>query len=262
MTQPVRTGPCDWPLITAGCAGWADVDAEVKATATSVATEVLWALSGRRFGLCSLTVRPCRRSCPDGYDFWRLLPYLPTLPYGWLGVSWCGCSGPGCSCSSRLCEVGLAGPVHGVTEVRVDGEVVPPAAYLVHDRRWLVRVDGDCWPECQDFTAADTEPGSFVVTYQRGIPVPVGGQLAAGQYACELAKAILADSTCRLPRRVQSVVRQGVQQTFLDPAQLAKDGMTGLPEVDQWLRVVNPNRLPRDSVVWSPDLAGGRRRTS
>jgi hypothetical protein len=259
VTQPVRTGPCDWPLDTTGCKGWTDFEEATRTVATAAATEVLWALSGRRFGLCSSTVRPCRRGDRDAWLRWE--PWL-TLPYGSLAISFCGCAGWSCSCMPPGCEVSLPGPVNDVTRVLVDGQVVPAAAYVVYDRRWLVRVDGDCWPDRQDLTVADDQPGAWAVTFRRGVPVPKGGQLAAGQYACEVAKAISADNTCRLPRRVQSLVRQGVQQTFVDPAQLAKDGMTGLPEVDQWLRAVNPHRLPRDSVVWSPDLDRGRRRTS
>lgn len=262
VTQPVQTGPRDWPLDTGGCAGWDQIDEAVRVRAGAVAAELVWMLSGRRFGLTVSTVRPCRRHCRDGYDFWRLQPYPPSLAYGLLATSWCGCTRSGCSCTAALCEVGLVGPVHEVTAVSVDGNAVPDTAYVVHDHRWLVRVDGRCWPRCQDLTAGPDEVGAFAVTYRRGVPVPVGGQWAAGQLACEIAKAMLNDKECRLPRRVQSVVRQGVQRTFLDPAQLAKDGMTGLPEVDQWLAAVNPHRLPRDSLVWSPDLPGARRRTS
>lgn len=259
MTQPARTGPCDWTLDTTGCPGWADVDPGIKQVATDVATEVLWGLSGRRFSLCTTRVRPCRRPDHDGWLRWdRWLP----LPSGSLAIAFCGCVGHICSCGSSGCELSLPGPVHEVTEVLVDGAVVPPEAYVVHNRRWLVRVDGECWPERQDLTVADNQLGAWVVTYRRGVQVPKGGQVAAGQYAHELAKAMANDSSCRLPRRVQQVVRQGVHQTFVDPARLARDGMTGLPEVDQWLRVVNPHRLPRDSVVWSPDLNRGRRRTS
>jgi hypothetical protein len=259
---PVQIGPAEWPLNLSGCTGWDALPEQIRTAATAVAGELLWILSGRRFGLTTLTVRPCRRSCPSGADFWRLEPLLPSLPFGWAARSWCGCSRRGCSCQPQLCEVGLAGPVHEITAVAVDGLPIPSSAYAVHDRRWLVRIDGACWPECQDLTVADDEPGAFVVSYRRGVPVPPGGQWAAGQMACELGKAMTADRECRLPRRVQSVVRQGVQRTFLDPAQLARDGMTGLPEVDQWLAAVNPHRLPRDSVVWSPDMTYPRGRTS
>lgn len=261
MTQPARTGPCDWPLDTGGCKGWDQLDEAVRTAATGVATEVLWALSGRRFGLCSLTVRPCRRPDWEAWLRWERLTDQ-GLPYGSLAIALCGCVGWGCGCVPSGAELSLPGPVHAVTKVVVDGEELPAAAYAVYERRWLVRVDGKAWPTRQDLRVADDQPGGWAVTYERGVPVPKAGRVAAGVYACEVAKAMAADGTCRLPRRVQSVVRQGVQQTFTDPVRLARDGLTGLPEVDQWLGTVNPYRLPRDTVVWSPDLDRGRRRTS
>ena len=63
-------GPCaDWPV------RWScDISAEspvLTGYAVGMATRVLWALSGRRFGTCTVTLRPCRRDC---YDPW---------PWGW-----------------------------------------------------------------------------------------------------------------------------------------------------------------------------------
>lgn len=48
---------------------------------------------------------------------------------------------------------------------------------------------------------------------------------------------------CRLPRRVQTVSRQGVTYQMVDPTDIYRDGLTGLPEVDIWIASVNPNRL-------------------
>lgn len=260
MTQPARTGPCAWELNTAYCKGWDQYDEAVRKAATDLATEVLWALSGRRYGVCDSTVRPVRRGDSEA---WRRWESWLDLPYGGsFAVTFCGCPVGACACGPVGQELSLPGPIHAVTRVVIDGQELPAEAYAVYDRRWLVRLDGETWPAGQDLTKADDQPGAWTVTYQRGVPLPAGGKVAAGAYACELAKALVADTTCRLPRRVASVVRQGVQQTFVDPAQLVRDGMTGLPDVDQWLRVVNPHRLPRDTVVWSPDLDRGRRRTS
>ena len=259
MTTPVRVAPGEWPLDVGCYAGWTQLEEPVRVRATAIAVEVLWALSGRRFGLCPVTVRPCHPGCVafddharSGAGWWS--------SSGSLIVPGCGCAGDSCSCT-RLYEVALPGPVHDVSRVSIDGVVIDAASYLVYDHRWLVRVRDGVWPRCQDLRVADDAVGAFTVTYRRGVPVPAGGQWAAGQYTCEVAKACTGDATCRLPRRVASVVRQGVQTTFVDPAQLARDGMTGLPEVDAWLRAVNPYRLPRDTVVWSPDLPQQRRRT-
>jgi hypothetical protein len=258
--MPVRTGPADWPLDTGCCTNWAQLDKTSRTRATAVATEILWALSGRRFGLWPVTVRPARPGCTGFND--------PTdsrtacyLPWGSLIIPACGCTGGRCTCVN-LYEVALPGPVHDITRVTIDGILVEAGTYLVYDHRWLVRVRNGVWPRCQDLSVPDDADGAFIVTYRRGIPVPLGGQWAAGQYACEVAKASLGDNTCRLPNRVASIVRQGVQTTYVDPTQLTRDGMTGIPEVDAWIRAVNPYRLTRDSVVWSPDLPRARRRTT
>lgn len=262
MTSPVPPG-CGWPVLLDFCTGWDGYPEPVRQLAETVAGQLLWMLSGRQFGLCDTTVRPVPRSQPGLADHRRWELYLSPESPGW--VTFCGCPGlgpaDGCSCAG-LQQVSLPGRVHQVHQVRVDGQLVDPGAYRVDDRRWLVRVDGGRWPLRQDLGVGEQERGAFAVTYERGTPVPVAGQWAAGQLACELARAVVGDKACRLPRRVASVVRQGVTTDFVDPAQLARDGMTGVPEVDGWLAAVNPHRLPRDSVVWSPDTPSPRRRTS
>jgi hypothetical protein len=263
VTAPVGpAGSCAWPVQVSTCTGWDTWPAAVRDLAQQVAGQLLWMLSGRQFGVCTTTVRPVRRGHPglSGYRRWEL--YLSPQLSGW--TTFCGCPGlgpGGCDCAART-EISLPGPVQQILQVRVDGQPVAATAYRVDDRRWLVRTDGAGWPARPDLAAAEDQPGAFVVTYQRGTPVPAAGSWAAGQLACEIAKAAVGDKGCRLPRRVASIVRQGVQTDFVDPAKLAKDGLTGVPEVDGWLAAVNPYGLPRDSVVWSPDVPRPRRRTS
>jgi hypothetical protein len=252
----VRVEPCDWAINTDCCEKWDAADPALQDFAKRVAVELVWRLSGRRFGLCETTVRPCRRRCDQ--------PRLPTWPPppggGWwpvlTGGSWinaaCGSCRPDCSCA-ELCEITLPGPVHSVAEVQVDGQVLDAGAYVVHDHRVLVRTDGGCWPDCQDLTAKPGEPGAFVVTYTQGVAVPPGGQYAAGVYACELVKSCTGGN-CRLPKRVQSLTREGVTLTFLDPLDFLDKGRTGIPEVDQWIAAVNPAALREPSRVYSPDL--------
>lgn len=262
----IRVAPCDWPLLTTCCsAAWEAASPEQQAFASSVATEILWRLTSKRFGLCPTVVRPCRKTCASASGYGPLWgsasSFVPVLDGGqWLNTSCGKCRPGGCSCT-ELQEVLLPGPVDSITEVRVDGLVVPATAYQVHDHRLLVRTDGGEWPTCQDLTAGPEEAGAFTVTYQLGIPVPPGGQYAAGVYACELLAACVG-GTCRLPKRVQTVTRQGVTLAFLDPGDYLKDGLTGVPEVDQWIRAVNPDQLRGRSRVYSPDLLPPRQITS
>lgn len=261
----LQTAPCDWPIVDPTCCpSWAGADPALKARVTEVATEILWALSGRRFGVCPVTVRPCRRPCertltPMFGPYYGAGSFTPTLLDGaW--INGCGQCTTDCSCGP-MCEVVLPGPVDSVIEVKVDGVVVPAADYLVYDHHTLVRRDpSECWPYCQDLGEADTEAGTFSVTYGLGIPVPAAGLYAAELYACELLKAC-TDGPCRLPRRVTSITRQGVTWSLLDPMEFLDNGLTGLYEVDAWLKAVNPAGLSRGARVYSVDRRPPRRQT-
>jgi hypothetical protein len=241
------------------CPTWSSLSPEQQQFALDVATELVWRLSGRRYGLCEITVRPCRQPCAQSAaaPAWPVGGYpgggfLPTLRDGqWINMV-CGQCGDDCHCGT-LCEVVLPGPVDSITSVKLDGVVLDPAQYVVFDHRTLARTGGECWPTCQDLTLPDDEPGTWSVTYRQGIPVPPGGQAAAAVLACELGKACAGASGCRLPKRVQTVTREGVTLGFLDPMTFLQDGLTGLYEVDLWLRSVNPRGLAEGARVYSPD---------
>jgi hypothetical protein len=218
-----------------------------------------------------VTVRPCGGGCRmGGYMSW---PVTSDGNFGGAGFSWtpfidqsgqwrnCACPGA-CSCSAR-CEVWLPGPVASVSEVVVDGAIVPPGAYRVDNNNMLVRQDGECWPECQDFDLSAVDPdteNTFVVTYSRGTAVPVAGQIAAGILACDFAKS--CDTGCKLPGNLASLTRQGIEVTVADPTDVLNAGLTGISQVDQWIRAVNPNHLPGRMRVYSPDVNIPRMTTS
>jgi hypothetical protein len=164
----------------------------------------------------------------------------------------CGCAGS-CTCRAR-CEIELPGPVAVVDQVMIDGVVLDESAYRLDNGVILVRTDGECWPECQDMNVASDAVGAFVVTYQRGVAVPRAGQIAAGKLACEFAKACAGDADCQLPGQLASLSRLGIQVENVDPAAFLEEGLTGLPDVDLWIRSVNPARLASRPTVWSSDV--------
>lgn len=255
-------GPCGWvipdPLC---CPDWAGMSAEIKSAARDYAATILWAATGRIFGLCQVSVRPCgMKRCGEGAEFWG---------YDWSGGTWvpyifngqwfnCGC-GPACCCEPR-CQVRLMGPVDSIVEVTIGGIAVDPATYRVDDNHWLVRTAGECWPSCADL---DTDDGDnvFVVTYMRGDPVPNALLRAAATLACEWAKACVGGD-CRLSNRVTSLVRQGVTIDMVDPNELLENGLTGLWEVDTVIRAFNPYRLQQRLRVLAPELSVPRTVTS
>src|SRR3546814_8783259 len=67
----------------------------------------------------------------------------------------------------------------------------------------------------------------------------------------DLAKAACNDKTCGLPRRVQSVTRQGVTVAVLDAFDDIDEGHTGIWLIDSW--VASVVRRPRKMRVLSPD---------
>lgn len=266
--DPTEEGPCDWPIDTTCVAGWADYSDAVKAAATAWATYILWGLTGRRFGACQVTVRPCGGSCqgPGGYLTFPVnsgstnsagMPWMiPWIDNGiWRN---CGCAG-GCTCSAR-CEVRLAGPVIEIESVVIDGLVLDPSAYRldwVKTLPVLVRTDGECWPECQDMNADITETGSFAIVYRYGVTVPMAGRLAAGMLAGEFAKACVG-ADCVLPQQLSSLTRNGIQVEVVDPSAFLDNGLTGVASVDLWVRTVNPQRKAQRSRVYSSDMTGPR----
>lgn len=261
---PSAPGPCDWPVDTSCCPGWSEFSAPVQANAIAWATQILDALTGRRFSQCAINYRPCGPTCAQtfGYLTWPVgspqsagggVPWM--TPYINSGV-WrnCTCEG-GCSCKA-LCEVPFPGPVAQVMEVRVDGVVVDPSAYRMDTFRGvptLVRIDGECWPQCQDMNVGVEDIGSFTIAYQPGELLPSAGQMAAGMLACEFAKDCVGQD-CSLPQQLQSLSRNGVEVQVVDPNTLLDNGLTGIAMVDLWIRSVNPGRKSARGRIYSPDV--------
>jgi hypothetical protein len=257
------TGPCaDWP-VTWTC----DVDTlnpAVTGAAVSMATETLWALTGMRFGVCQVTLRPCARECQTGSfydDFgppWASGSYpQPALIGGlWYNLTCGSCTGD-CSCT-EVSEVRLPAPVNTIVEVKIDGTPMVSGAYRIDNNRLLVRTDGQRWPRCNDLNLDDTEVGTWSVTATYGESLPAGAALAMGELACEIAKAA-AGGDCRLPPGIQQLVRQGVTISYPDVGELFRQGRTGLYLVDMFVSTWNPYGLRQRSRVYNVDRPTVRR---
>ncbi|QZD98967.1 head-to-tail adaptor [Microbacterium phage Honeyfin] len=266
-TTAPPTQACGWPVVYLDCTDGdcatydqfpADQREAARAWFEAQAIDILWNATKGVFGVCDVEVRPCRQDCSDsaawGTTFFGRGPsidpgfprvggmrggsgFYPVLVSGqWFNIT-CGCLGQ-CSCSPNgPGTISLPGPVISITEVTIDGIVVPPSAYRLDKSRWLIRTDGGEWPGCQDMNLAPDAIGTFVVRYERGIAVPAGGQIAAGRLACELAMAACDDQNCSLPDNWQSITRQGLTVNA-DPNM---DGtqVTGIWSIDEWIKQVN-----------------------
>lgn len=251
--------PCEegWAPVTGLCSTWSSTDPAIQQYALAFATQVIWSATGRQFGLCDVFVRPCQIQQVPLYLTYPAVPYwsawsdasgnlsVVTPP---LSAGGC-CSGCACSASS----VGLPG-VYSITSVMLDGVALDPAAYELRGDH-LVRIDGGSWPLGQDLTVASGQPNTFVINYKIGIPVPAILNMAAGVYACEVAKG-RTSGTCALPNRVQSISRQGVDITLISSETYLQDGLTGFAEVDQLIHSFNPWRLVQLPRVLSLDVPG------
>lgn len=258
------SGPCSWPVSYAACTGGVRPEPLASMPASGIeifegmAAEYLWDWTGQVFGVCSVAVRPCRQDCADDVStFWGSGPMVdgfgawrPVIIDGlWYNLG-CGRCRDSCACH-RVASLKLPGPIASVTSVTIDGEVLDPSAYYVDNGDTLIRVDGGEWPRCNDYSRPTTEPGTWEVVYDRGTSVPVGGQVAAGVLAVQLAKASCGDKTCDLPQRVQTITRQGVTVAMLDAFDDIDSGHTGIWIIDSWIASVT--KSPRRSAVLSPD---------
>lgn len=257
-TWPVSYAECD-TLGPEQC--WTPTS---KAIYEQAAVEYLWNWTGRGYGLCPVTVRPCRSECSLGMPH----PLDPVGPWMWgpvlLAGQWynlaCGICGDLCSCVGTPQALRLPGPIDSITQILIDGQALAQAAYRVDNGWVLVRQDGDGWPSCQDMSLPAGEVGTWSIEYVKGTPVPLGGQVAAGVLAIELAKFACRDSTCQLPRRVQSVTRQGVTVAILDSFDDVDKGRTGVWLVDSW--VASVTRRPKGGTVASVDIPRPRHRVT
>jgi hypothetical protein len=231
------------------------------------ASALLFELSGRLYpGECGpKTVRPSCLSCACGYQILSRGHIVGPWDYGYLLAGLCDMCLVACSPS----RIKLSGyPVQEITEVKIDGDVLPDTDYTLWKGRYLTHLNDGRWPIRQNLTLEDTEDGTFSISYTYGADPPSLGQAAAAQLACEIykscANATGAGGACALPVGVTRVTRQGVTIEKLafttwgyTPASRARGSRspgwnTGLPLVDAFLNAYNSAGLKRRPVFYAP----------
>lgn len=256
-------GPCNWNIDPDDvCDDWSGYSPTVQENALSLATLWLWGATGRRYGPCPVTVRPARTRT-GAEILYQAFPVRPGADglIGQLGAGpflfggrWFNAGCVSACCGATLCAIELRGPIASVDEVLVDGDVVPPSAYrvdLVPGAWLLVRIDGECWPVCQNFRLDTDQPDTFEVTYSAGLVVPAALATAAALLACEYGKQ-LTGGKCSLPAKMTRLSRQGVEIEVAPPE--PAEGLTGIKLVDDVITALNPGRLKSPPRVMSPEL--------
>ena len=235
--------------------------------AAEQASALLFELSGRHYpGECGpKTVRPPCHGCSCGYQ---------VLSRGYVVGPW-NYDGGAYASLLRLLHGGLrplAGEAVGLPGqgdlrgARSTGWSWTTACTRSARRRYVTRLDDGHWPYGQNLTLADTEEGTFSISYTYGADPPELGMAAAAQLGCEIYKACPgAESTgdCALPAGVTRVTRQGITieklafTTWAFTGTVPRAGRaagwnTGLPLVDAFLNTYNSSGLMRRPTFWAP----------
>lgn len=195
------------------------------------ASDMLSLLSGGRItGVCSDKVYPVGTQ-----DCW-----VPMLWEGRVPVN----------------GVKLRGPNTNVTNVTIDGVVVPPAEYVVNrdpaGYSVLTRIGG-YWPTINDPYALGTGyEWSIEFTFGR-LPDLIT-KIATMELACELISFTKTGRT-NLGPGVTSANVQGVSISLRDQAESLREGSEFVPAVARFLGIYAPEGRAR-SNVYSPDTDG------
>lgn len=268
--------------LTGPCAAWGDPDdlscldslaADDKVLVGDAATELLFNATAQAFpGECSDTVRPCLVNLVGMYglagqwgrlddgSMWLGVDGTSTLPEStWGGFGgWTGLPISGGILAHSTVELPNF-PIRTVTKVTIDGTDLAPGSWLIVDDRWLVRADGQSWPFAQRLDLPAGSPSTWTIEYGWGAAPPAAGVLAWRVLACELGKSVAGDESCRLPKRLQNLTREGVSMVVLD-AEAQTGGDFGIYEIDQFVKRFNPGGLDRQPKVINVDLIGAQTR--
>lgn len=209
------------------------------------AVSILWALTGRWYGIQAVEARPCPPGrSPVGIPLSIGRGWQPVLDAGTVrnvSVLQVAC---------RDSAITLPGPVIELLGWQVDGDEMSLEGLQRYGDS-VMRTAGGAWPS-QDLSLPVTEEGTWAIRYLRGHMPPAGAARMVALLALELYNGATGGE-CRLPRRVTNVQRQGVTISMVDPTEIFDSGATGITEVDLWVRSVNPYRLHEPARVWSPD---------
>jgi hypothetical protein len=235
-----------------------EVPQQLRDRAARWAAGFLWSATGRQYGGCPVTYRPCREGCAPamnccgGYSgpAVRSVPWRVPGSLDWVNLSCTSCT-RGCQCSA-VSEVYLS-DVDQVLNVRIDGVDYDPCGMVaVYDRSRVVRTDGGQWPICQELGKTDG-PGTWSLTVLQGQCVPDGGDWVTGTLMCEFLKSCLKRDDCQLPRRLQTITRQGVTIGFNDRFENLGIMRTGIWEIDAWIEEARFVGAATPSII-SPEL--------
>lgn len=205
------------------------------------ASDFLYVMSGGRVtGTCTHTVRPVTdNTCWNRYMY-AGLSEVHGRAYNW--VDYYGTD-----------SIVLNGPNTEILEITIDGVVISPSEYGLMEGNKLFRRNNKNWPVYNDVTKADTEPGTFTITYRFGTVPTLLARRACIELVCQMLKSDEAALS-----RLKGVVSANVQGVSVTMDQADDVAALGLPEVTRFLDLYSPRGLGALGV-YSPELNHGWR---
>lgn len=213
------------------------------AAIAAAASEVIYVLLGRQHpGICRATVRPVRRSCGEP----------PSLLGIWLGSREGNYAGEAIPLHDPMYVVEPTEDDDGhPVVVKIDGAVFTD--FYVSGNNSIVRYDGARWPSRNRLQLADTEDGTFSVTYSFGAQPPRLAVDAALELAAEYVRAETSDPRAKLPPGTTNWSRGGFSGRVQDEAEVVREAGSALPAVAKAMGTYNPSNLRLPTLISSPD---------
>lgn len=169
-----------------------------------------------------------------GLTCYRYPGICTTLIYPCLDCA-CGCHPCSCGRFDAIDLAQLPYPVQSVVQVLIDGVAVNPLEYTLKHNRYLVKLSGDEWPNCNAMDLPDSSSSTLTVEVEYGRTPPIELRMGAARLVEELYKAC-NQSPCDLPSNVTKVTRRGIDFDMTPLTQLMESGKTGIDILDYALQ--------------------------
>lgn len=212
------------------CCDVEGVDPELLARSKAAAVFTIDRITGYRYGLCVVTVFPCKSQCPAR-------------------CSRC----PECR-GVRVDLRPLVGRVDSIESIEVDGVDIDSGDYQLTSHRYLEPFNpGALWPLPPQ--QRNLPPGSvntWSVDAVGGEPVSENVLIATADLWCQFIKFCTPGDVCDIPENAVSVTREGISvrlDTGLDAIPTVKYlRQTYNPRAKRKVGIYDPARFPRGTV--------------
>lgn len=164
-------------------------------------------------------------------------------------------------------------PIRSINSITIDGVEVTDYQVMNTSTIELPEKCGDTWLWTSGVSWSGPGPvplnwwdgnvsrclHKVIVDYTYGSEAPEGIENAINILAEEIQLAFDGSDECRLPQRATEVSSRGITMEMLNPSFFIQNGLTGIPEVDLFVKMHNPSNAKARARVYSADFRPGRR---